>query len=92
MVRSGQSSVFGLAQGDSGAGFEAAASEAGLAGAVAGAVCANAMEALNAMARVRVKDILANFITGLPYWFNSISLGIFLQVAVSRAEQEYFQR
>jgi hypothetical protein len=50
------------------------------------------MEALNAMARVRVKDILANFITGLPYWFNSISLGIFLQVAVSRAEQEYFQR
>jgi hypothetical protein len=49
------------------------------------------MEALNTTARVRVKDLLAKFITGLPYSFNSISLVIFLQVAVSRAEQESSQ-
>jgi hypothetical protein len=45
--------------------------------AVAGAACANAMGQHNATARVTVKDLLAKFITGLPYRFNSISLAIF---------------
>ncbi len=74
-MRSGQSSGFGLAQGDSEAGFAAVASGAGFA--AAGAGCANAVEAHNAKARVTVKNLLAKFITGLPYQFNSISLAIF---------------
>jgi hypothetical protein len=45
------------------------------------------MEALNATARVTVKNLLAKFITGLPYQFNSISMVIILRIAVSRAEQ-----
>jgi hypothetical protein len=45
----------------------------------------------NATARVRVKDILAKFITGLPYTFNLISLAIILRIAVLPAEQESSQ-
>jgi hypothetical protein len=85
----GQSSGFGLAHGCSETGFAAGASELGFA--VAGAACANAMGLYNARARVRVKDFLANFITGLPYTFNLISLAIILRIAVSRAELESSQ-